>query len=246
MSLSKREDIKIQRLRKKRQQRQAMLFGVGGFSLLVVLLIALPTIINDLRPAGEFVRITPIARPMVEGKSMGDPNAPVVIEVFEDFQCPACKTFAETVEKELVASDYITSGLVYVQFRQFPFIDDGVATRESDQSANASMCALEQGRFWEYHDMLYANQNGENKGAFVDRRLVAFAEALGLDMKQFNDCFEQNTYRSEIESDIEIGRTYGVTGTPSIFVNGAQVTPGYVPTYDELINAIESALAAGG
>ena len=246
MSISKREVIKSQRLKKKRQQRQAAIFGVGGFILLVVLLIALPTIINDLRPAGEFVTITPVERPLVDGKTMGDPDAPVTIEVFEDFQCPACKNFAESVETQLVTSNYIQDGQVYVVFRQYPFLDDGIASNESDQTANASMCAMEQGRFWDYHDMLYANQNGENNGAFVDRRLVAFAEALNLDMRQFNTCFDNNTYLPEIEADIEAGRAYGVTGTPSVFVNGTHLTPGFVPSYEEMVGAIETALAAGG
>jgi protein-disulfide isomerase len=246
MSVSKREIIRTQRSKKKRQQRLATIIGVGGFIILVVLLIALPTVINDLRPAGAFINITPIPRPLAEGKAMGDPNAPVVVEVFEDFQCPACKSFTETIESQLAQSNYITGGQAYYIFRQYPFLDNQARVKESDQSANASMCALEQGRFWDFHDMLYANQKGEQQGAFNDRRLKAFANALGLNMDQFNTCFKENTFANEIQADIDLGLGYGIQGTPSVFVNGQQVTPGGFPTYEEIVNAIETALAGGG
>jgi protein-disulfide isomerase len=151
---------------------------------------------------------------LADGLAMGDPNAPVVVEVFEDFQCPACRAFTEGVEAQLIDSTYIASGQVYYIFRQYPFLDDRVVTsKESDQASNASMCAMEQGRFWDYHDMLYANQQGENEGAFNDKRLQTFAEALGLDMTAFNACFKENRYSEEISQDLNLGQGRNVTGT---------------------------------
>jgi len=108
------------------------------------------------------------------------------------------------------------------------------------------MCAADQNRFWDYHDILFANWNGENQNAFSDKRLVAFAEALGLDMKAFNSCFQADTYRDEIESDLAAGRMKGVQGTPSVFVNGEILTPGYVPSFDEISQAVDAALAESG
>jgi protein-disulfide isomerase len=229
-------------LRKQRQQRLLVVGGILAVVLLVAALLIVPSIIAARAPVGEFVSITPVARPAAEGRSMGDPNAPVKIEVWEDFQCPSCQIYSEQTEPQVVDT-YIPSGQVYYVFRHFPFIDDRVASKESDQAANASMCAADQNRFWDYHDMLFANWNNENAGAFADKRLVAFAESLGLDMNAFNACFESNQHRDEINQDLNDGRSAGVTGTPSVFVNGVQVAPGFVPTFEQIQAAVEAELA---
>jgi len=247
MTISKRDAIKAQRTKKKRQKRMNTLLWVGGFILLLILIVISPTVYNSLKPAGSFARITPEVHPLEDGKAIGNPNAKVKIEVYEDFQCPSCKGYASTVEKQLVNSTYITTGQVYYVFMQYPFIDKNSLTKESHQAANASMCALEQGRFWDYHDILFANQGVvENGGSFNDKRLQAFAESLGLNMTTFNQCFSANKYSTEIDADYQKGVAAGVTGTPTIFLNGTQVTPGLVPNYDELKSAIDAALASGG
>lgn len=246
MKLSKREEVRAQRQRRKRRQRITTFMIIGGVILVLIALAISPYIINAIRPVGAITSITPIQRPMVNGKTMGDPAAPVVIEVFEDFQCPNCATFSKTTEQSLIDSDYITSGKVYYIFRQYPFLDYSASTKESHQAANASMCALEQGRFWDYHDILYANMNGENQGAFINKRLVAFAQNLGLQMDKFNTCFDQNTYKSEIEQDYNMGINYGINGTPSVFVNGQPLDPGYVPDFASLKQAIDAAVLAKG
>jgi len=245
MTTGKRDAIRAQRTKKKRQQRMNTLLWVGGIILFLVLLMASPAIYTAVKPAGAFVEITPQAYPMAEGKAFGDPNAPVKIEVYEDFQCPSCANYSETTENQLLNSTYVTNGQVYYEYMQYPFLDSNSVTKESQQSANASMCALEQGRFWDYHGMLYANQGTvENGGSFNDKRLQAFAESLGLDMTAFNQCFNENKYAAEIDTEFQKGQSLGVTGTPTVFVNGLILSPKYVPTYEQLQAAIESALAA--
>lgn len=247
MTVSKRETIKAQRTRKKRQQRMNTLLWVGGFILFLVIILISPTIYNALKPAGDFVTITPVPYQYIDGKSIGNPDAKVKIEVFEDFQCPACKTFSQTYGKQLLTSDYINNGQVYYTFKQYPFLDSQSIAKESHQAANASMCALEQDRFWDYHDMLFTNQGVvENGGSFNDKRLQAFAESIGLDMTRFNDCFKTNKYSTEIEADFQSGVNGGVNRTPTILINGVNSFPTYVPTYDELTAAIDSALASDG
>ena len=246
MTINRRDAIKAQRTKKKRQQRMKTILGVGGFIILLILVLISPSIYNALKPAGSFVRITPVTYPMVDGRAIGNPNAKVKIEVYEDFQCPACKLFTDDAEKQLFQSTYISSGQVYYIDRLFPFIDSNSITKESHQAANASMCALEQGRFWDYHDILFTNQGAENVGAFSDKRLQAFAESLGLDMISFNKCFSANKYSADIDADYQMGIAAGVTSTPSIFVNGTEITPGFRPTYDQLKSAIDTALASGG
>lgn len=246
MSTSKREEVKIQRQRRKREQRRNTFLIIAGVILILVALFASPYIVNALKPVGNVVAITPVARPLAEGKTMGDPNAPVVMEVFADFQCSSCKRYADTVESLLISSDYFSNGTLYYVFRQYPFIDKNVATKESHQAANASMCAMEQGQFWNYHDMLFSNWTGENVGDFTNKRLAAFAENLGLNMDQFNTCFKENKYQTDIEADYDLGLRYGVSGTPAVFVNETAVSPGYIPSYDDLVKAIDTALAGGG
>jgi protein-disulfide isomerase len=108
------------------------------------------------------------------------------------------------------------------------------------------MCALEQDKFWNYHDILYANQGAaENAGAFSDKRLQVFAESLGLDMTAFNKCFNADKYKADIQAELQQGKDAGVTGTPTIFINGKLFSGGYVP-YSQIQSGIEAALASGG
>jgi protein-disulfide isomerase len=247
MTLSKREAIKAQRTRKKRQQRMNTLLWVGGFIVVLILLLISPTIYNSLKPAGDFVRITPVAYTMVDGKTIGNPDAKVKIELYEDFQCPACKGYTESVERQLLTSSYISNGQVYYIFKQYPFLDSQAVMKESHQAANASMCALEQGRFWDYHDILFANQGAvENGGSFNDKRLQAFAESLGLDMTAFDSCFKDDKYSADVDADFQMGRAAGINRTPTILINGTNSFTTYVPTYEELTAAIDAALTGGG
>jgi protein-disulfide isomerase len=242
---AKRIDAIREARRKKRQrQRLTTLLTIGGGVLILVAIIVLVSIKNASTPVGKVTPITPIARPMANGTAMGDPNAPVKVEVWEDFQCPMCKNFTESQERQVMET-YVKNGQVYYVFHQYPFIDtlDNLSsTNESHQAANASMCANEQGRFWDYHDILFTNWTGENDGGFSDKRLAAFAETLGLDMNAFQACFKENRYKNQIEEDFAAGKKAGVSGTPSVFVNGTMLTPGYVPSYDQMKNAIDAAL----
>jgi len=242
---SKRQAIKEQREKRQRQQRLVVILVVAGAALIVAALLIVPSIQRATAPVGEVIPITPIARPQGNLTSLGDTNAPVLVEVWSDFQCPACRIFAEEIEPRVV-ENYVTPGKALYVYRQYPFIDDNSNSKESDQAANASMCAADQNRFWDYHDILFANWKSENAGAFSDKRLVAFAKSLGLDMDKFNTCFNANTFKSQINQDLQAGNKAGVNGTPSVFVNGQLLTPGKIPSYEEVAAAIDAGLASSG
>ncbi len=251
--MSKRQEIRERRRRERmRNQILVVLFIVAG-ALLITFALVMPTVqgLIDRANATE-IPVTPVAtrtfNAPVDGTSLGDPNAPVRVEVWEDFQCPACKTYTEGTEVQLIAT-YVETGVVYYTFYQYPFIDGTLSERtiawndgESDHAANASLCAAEQDRFWDYHDMLFANWNGENQNAFADERLLRFAEVLELDMDSFTQCFEDDRYRDRIEEEYTLGQQWGNTGTPSVYVNGVLVSPGYVPSFEQVAAAIEAAL----
>lgn len=239
--LSKRQLIREQRRRQARTQR----FGIIGGVVILAVLVATALIYPNLESSGKISTVEAYPRPTTGGTAMGDPNAPVRLDVFEDFQCPACVHYTEEVEGR-IAEAYVATGQVYYVFHHYPFLDSNSTGKESQQAANASMCAAEQELFWEYHDILFANWNGENAGAFRDKRLMAFAETLGLDMDLFSTCFEENRYLEEIQADYNLGIEMGVRGTPSVFVNGQHITPGFVPGFEDVQQAVEAALTGFG
>ena len=147
----------------------------------------------------------------------GDPNAPVTIIEFADFQCPFCgKFFAET--KPQIDEQYIQSGKVRLGYWNFAFLGD-----ESTWAAEAAECAADQDKFWEYHDKLYASQSGENQGAFNKDNLKKFAQELGLDTEAFNECLDSGKYTSLIQEDTSASSALGVQSTPTFLVNGEAI-----------------------
>ena len=237
--MSKRQQLREKRLKQQKQQRLIIIVMV----IVGALLIAAAMIYPSFKPVGDVLSITPRTfNTTVSRNTLGDPNALVRVDVWEDFQCPACASYTKQIEP-LVISNYVETGKVFYTFHNYAFIDCQVATKESQQAASASLCAADQERFWDYHDMLYTNWNGENQGAFNDKRLVAFAEDLGLDMQAFNTCFNGGRYSDSVKQELADGQALGITGTPSVFVNGIEVTPGYVPSFDQLSASIDAALA---
>jgi protein-disulfide isomerase len=251
--MSKRQEIRERRRREQIRNRILVIMLVVAGALLITFALILPSL-NNARTAASVTQTAANAPPApintvtpkvftvpVDMTTVGNPNAPVKVDVWEDFQCPRCAEYSQQTET-LVFQNYVETGKVLYTFHFF-YVADLNAEGESHHAANAAMCAAEQGRFWDYHDTLFANWNGENQGAFLDPRLVAFAETIGLDMNSFNQCFSEKRYKNFIDQDNQKGLDMGVHGTPSAFVNGTIVNPGYVPSYEQLVQAIESALA---
>jgi protein-disulfide isomerase len=238
--MSKRLELREKHRKQQKQQKTIIIVMVIVGALLLATALIYPTL--NPAPVGDVTQITPRAFNVpVDMNTMGNPDAPVKVDVWEDFQCPACAQYSSEVEPQIIAN-YVDTGKVFYTFHHYPFIDSQVTTKESHQAANASMCAGAQGRFWDYHDMLFANWKSENQGAFANNRLLAFAENLGLKMDEFKTCFNKNQFSAEIESDFTDGKNRGVTGTPSVFVDGVHITPGYIPSYAEVSQAIDNAL----
>ncbi len=218
--MSRKREIREKRRRQQRRQRLLMI----GLIVAGALLITVALIYTSFKPVGEIVEITPQPRPMADGNAMGDPNALITITEYSDFQCPYCVRFWEETEA-LIVEHYVKTGKVYFVYRSMGnFIGDniskytGVSNYESRDAAEAAYCAGDQGMFWEYHDILFANHTGEGVGDYSERRLMAYAEALGLDMGQFRECFTSNKYRSRVEQDQQDGLAAGVTGTPAFVI----------------------------
>jgi protein-disulfide isomerase len=142
----------------------------------------------------------------------GNPKAPVIIVEFSDFQCPYCRK-AQPILKDLLAK---YEGRVSVAYRDFPLRE---IHPQAQLAAEASRCASEQGKFWEYHDLLFANPDK------LDRQgLLEHSRSLKLDEKQFDSCLASGKYKAKIDEDIQEGSQAGVSGTPGFFINGVPVS----------------------
>lgn len=162
--------------------------------------------------------------------AFGNPNAPVKITIFSDYQCPYCKKLFDESEIK-IRNEFASKGLVAIFFKDYPFLG-----QESLWSASAARCANEQGKFWEYHDLLFENQGAENFEALNKENLKIFAKDIGLDETKFNECFEENRYNAEIIKDLESGHLLGIKGTPYIIIN-KKIIEGAYP-YETIRQAI--------
>ncbi len=159
----------------------------------------------------------------------------VTLEEFGDFQCSHCAQFALGMGKQL-KKDFVDKGRLEFVFRHFPFIGE-----ESFRAAEATECARDQDKFWEYHDTVFENWDGVNKGAYSDDNLKGFASSLQLDRGAFDSCLDGGKYRGKVEEDLHLGERMGVNSTPSLFLQGRRID---VADYGELAGLIESAIAA--
>jgi protein-disulfide isomerase len=140
--------------------------------------------------------------------SMGPASARVILVVFSDFQCPYCKSFNTTLKE--VMKRY--GDKVRLVFRQFPLTS---IHQNAQKAAEASLCAAEQKRFWEMHDLVFQNQNSLGEEDLRDR-----ASKLGLDTAAFSACLASSRYGAIVHEDIRAGTAAGTDGTPTLFING--------------------------
>ena len=159
---------------------------------------------------------SPIPATAGEGRTVGSAGAPVTIEEWADFQCPACGQFARTTERELLET-YVAAGRVRYSYRNFAFLGS-----ESGWAAEASQCAADEGRFWEYHDLLYASQAGEQRGTFAKPKLKTMGETLGLGAS-FAACVDSGRHAQAVRDETTRGQALGVRATPTLFINGRRV-----------------------
>jgi protein-disulfide isomerase len=232
MSMSKRQEIRDRRRKQQIRNRTIVILMVVVGALLVAFALIYPSI----KPVGPIATTVPNPRPLAKDNAMGDPNSPVKIIEFSDFQCPYCARFHQETEQQIVDM-YVSTGKVYFVYRSY----GAWIGAESQKAAEAAYCAGDQNKFWEYHDILFNNQSGENVGDFANDRLNAFASTLGLDMNQFKACFNSGKYTERVLQDGTDGKAAGITGTPGFTVNG-QLIDGAQP-FSVFQTAIDTALA---
>jgi protein-disulfide isomerase len=204
--MSKRQIIKEKRRARARTNRILTIVGI----LVIVGLFATFFILNSQSKFPE--------RDLVDGLTTGNPNAPIQVVEYADFQCPSCQYAFTTLEPTII-KEYINTGLVYYIFEPFSFVGP-----ESYRAAEAAYCSADQNKFWDYHDLLFTNWAGENQGAFSDEHLFKFASQIDFDQEAFADCFNSGTYTQKVIDKGEEIIAAGITSTPTFLVNGQSVS----------------------
>ena len=194
--------------------------AAGGCAVLLcaavfvgALIFAGPQVVQQFVP--EKIEVADeLPREVTQNNTMGDPNAPVHIIEYGDFQCPYCLKFWTETEPQLI-EEYVNTGKVYFEYRSFPILGP-----ESAWAAEGAYCAGDQNKFWEYHDTLFTNWTGENVGDFTKEKLIKYAEALDLNMNDFETCLSEGKHKGTVEQDVAEADANGVHATPTFFING--------------------------
>jgi protein-disulfide isomerase len=150
-----------------------------------------------------------------QGEQLGSPSAPVLVEEYGDFQCPVCARFQATTGATV--RQLVDQGQIRFVFHEQPILG-----RESVAAANAATCAGDAGRFWQYHDLLYAEQAPENSGALTSDRLIQLGAKAGVSGDRFASCVRDSTYDTWLRQVVNQGSVRGVNVTPTFYVNGRQ------------------------
>ncbi len=178
------------------------------------------------------------------GRTLGNPNAPVTIDLYGDFRCSACSVFTEQGTEQSLVANYVATGKVKLVWHDYLSIDKISGDTASRDAANAAWCAADQGKFWVMHDWLYANNDypNESASAFTYARLTDIGRAAGLNMSTYQPCLVGGQHNGDIAAE-ERTTPADVTGTPAIFLNGSLLTggsPGTWPQYPQIKAAIDA------
>lgn len=199
----------------KQKASRRWLWVVAGAGVALLVLLAAVALLNNRPTSAPITAASAIGAELgqpVDRRTIGDPNAPVTIVAYEDFQCPHCQDFNAAMEKT-IREDLVKPGIA-----RFEFKHRFVIGPDSLTAAMAAECAADQGRFWEYHDALLASLR-QNSAAVKISNFEQVAASVGLDSGVFNDCIESQKYKEAmLREDIE-ARDKGVDSTPSVFIN---------------------------
>jgi protein-disulfide isomerase len=217
----------------------ALLVGVLIVGFMWLSQPAAPTV-NDLEPPVAEIPFGAVA----DGRTLGNPDAKVTIEIWSDFQCPACRAFAVNLEPRTI-TDYVVTGKVKLVYRDAAFQGQRSTSPydESVEAAAAARCAADQGLFWQMHNWLFANWNGENQGAFAAARLGAIATAAGLEMTEYNSCMATGDQQAAAIAETNQGVAAGVNQTPTLVING-EAMAGSPRSYADWAAIVDQAYAA--
>ena len=189
------------------------------------------------RPRVQVSRVDPTLPALkAEGYLLGNPSAPVEVVEFADFECPACGQFATVTEPD-VRTRLVNTGKIRYRYMDFPL---SIHQNTWDASL-AAACANEQGKFWEMHDALFANQDRWNGEATSRPRgpIADLAKGIGLDMTKYGACMDSDKYRAKVQSHLAEAERRQIQSTPTFFFNGTMVANAL--PYDLFVKYVDGA-----
>ena len=207
--------------RRRAQERRQTLLVLGIIVVVAVVLIGGAIILSNRGSSTTFSPVasanpTPVgAQP--NARAWGPADAPIKIEEYLDYQCPACDAYNKSFEAGVIAA-FAKTGKVRYEVHSMSFIG-----QESIDAAEAALCAADQNKFWEMHNALFTNQGSENSGTFTKAHLKEIAGVIGLDANTFGTCLDQDKHAQEVNADRDQGDQRGVNQTPTFFVNNKMV-----------------------
>jgi len=215
------KQLRQEKLRAQKHKRQWI--GISALTLILFL-------------AVSFISSRPKAPPLDETRlasnpTLGSDTAKVTIVEYADFGCPSCQSWHRAgILQQILAA--------YGDKVQFVWKDFPVITAQSPKAAEAGQCAFDQGKFWEYHDLLY-----EQAPALSVSQLKDYAAQVGLDSATFNQCLDSGQNRAKVQQNLDEARSLGLPGTPSFLVNGKKLIG--PPSFEVLKSTINAILAGG-
>lgn len=231
------------RMSQRNRKRRQNWIWLGMVGIVAVVIVAALILLNNAstQASGEPPTASDLPAELISGSTKGKADAPVKVLVFSDFECPACKNFAEGLEKQL-DEQYVKTGKILYDYKHYPLPQHNPAAK---YAANAAECAADQGRFWDMHAYLFQEGGTALPNNLTQGRLRGMAAALGLDTGKFDDCLGREQFGEIVNADLNEARQLRVDSTPTIFVDGQKVdiaTQGY----QGVITAIDAALAEAG
>lgn len=192
----------------------------GGFAIVALIVVLITWSNNQALQASTEIDVP------VEWQNrnvLGDPNAPVTVEAWEDFLCPSCGQWTSTVEPRII-EDYIKTGQAKLVFQYFPLSMHGPG---ATLGAMAAECAADQGAFWPYHGLLFQVANTQGAAGFTLERLIELADTANLNGREFTQCLTSQKYREKIQASVNQAIALELSGTPSIIIDGQLLTSSF-------------------
>ncbi|MEV6615240.1 thioredoxin domain-containing protein [Streptomyces sp. NPDC051051] len=243
-----RERLAVERDRQKAAERRRRTLIVAASVVCVLGLAAVVGIVaaNAGKDDGGDSAGPVVAPSGAQGKDalaipVGKESAKSTLTVWEDFRCPACKSFEDTYRSTI--HELTDAGKLKVEYHLATIIDGNMGGSGSRTAANAAACAQDAGKFPAYHDVLYVNQPEETDDAFADddKLLELAGKVDGLDTPAFRTCVGKGTHDGWVEKSNQAFRTGGFTGTPTVLFNGKNIYQDQTMTPAKLKKMVEEA-----
>ena len=193
--------------------KKGLLFGIIVSIITIGVILAYSS--SSVETANTDVRLHGTISTTMGSPIIGSPSAPITIVEFGDYQCHQCYNWFHNT-KPAIFQNYVDTGKVNLVFVDLAFLG-----RDSPKAAQASYCAEDQGKYWEYHNQLYISQESKIDNGWANpERLKSFAFSLGLDSELFDSCLDSGKYAKRVQSNIAEAKKFGVSGTPTFFIVG--------------------------